>query len=108
MSDESPLSLAAAARAVPAVDGKRPSPSSIWRWAKQGIRGVRLRHQFIGRRLVTSRAALNEFFSALSAASQTAEAPPVNRKSSSKTARPAERRRRDVDSAESRLAAAGI
>jgi len=60
------LSLAEAARTIPPIDGKRPHMSSIWRWIHVGIRGVHLEHLRIGRRVVTSREALQRFFQTLS------------------------------------------
>lgn len=60
------LSLTEATRTIPPIDGKRPHVSSIWRWIHVGIRGVHLEHLKIGRRIVTSREALQRFFHTLS------------------------------------------
>lgn len=51
-------SLTDAARALPAIDGKRPHPSTIWRWCRRGIRDIRLEHVRLGHRVCTSREAL--------------------------------------------------
>lgn len=59
------LSLTEATRVIPPIDGKRPHASSVWRWINVGIRGVQLEHLRIGRRVVTSREALERFFQAL-------------------------------------------
>lgn len=59
---EGPISMATAARAVPVVDGRQVSPTTVWRWATRGVRGVRLECIRVGRRMCTSRAALFRFF----------------------------------------------
>lgn len=58
---EQPLSLTEATRAVPSLDGRRPVPSTIWRWCRKGLRGVRLEHCRVGHRVVTSKEALTRF-----------------------------------------------
>lgn len=98
------LSLTEAAKQCPAVDGKRPCASSIWRWMKQGCRGIRLEHVRVGRRVVTTRAALEEFFRASAAV-------PVPERASDvqvKTARTAKQRARDLEAAKQRLNAHGV
>lgn len=52
------LSLREAAEVVPGS----PSPSTLWRWAMRGHKGVRLEHLCIGGKLFTSRRALQNFF----------------------------------------------
>jgi len=59
------LSLTEAAKALPKVSGKRPAVSTLWRWARKGLRGVRLEYVRVGRGIATSREALNRFFNAL-------------------------------------------
>lgn len=62
------ISLAQAARLLPAsADGRRISPSTLFRWITRGTRGVRLRAWRLGRRLYTTDTALNEFAATLSA-----------------------------------------
>lgn len=63
---ENLLSLTEATRVIPPIDGKRPHVCSVWRWINVGIRGVHLEHLRIGRRVVTSREALQRFFQTLS------------------------------------------
>ena len=70
LATENILSLSDAARALPKVDGKQPHISSLWRWTKHGVRGVRLEHARIGNRIVTSAEALNRFANNLAAAEQ--------------------------------------
>ena len=69
-SKEELLSMSQAAKACPKVDGKRPHSSSIWRWVKKGVKGVRLEHVCVGRRICTTREALARFMHEL------AQAPP--------------------------------
>lgn len=58
------LSLGHAGHAVRAIDGReRPASSAtIWRWIREGRYGVHLEHVRIGRRIATSREALDRFF----------------------------------------------
>jgi len=58
---EGALSLSEAARILPG----RPSTSTVWRWARRGLRGVRLGYGRVGRKIVTSRSALERFMSDL-------------------------------------------
>jgi|SRR5579862_440463 len=55
----------------------RPHASTLFRWGKRGIRGIKLRLEIEGGRTYTTRAALREFHDAVSAARQ-AE-PPAER-----------------------------
>lgn len=72
--NENVLSLSGAARSVPAVDrGKRPNPSTVFRWIREGVRvasgeRVHLESARIGSRLVTSAEALERFFARLAEA----------------------------------------
>lgn len=59
--NEQLLSLSDASRALPPIDGKRPHVSTIWRWCKRGIRGVRLEYVRLGHRICTSKEALGRF-----------------------------------------------
>jgi hypothetical protein len=59
------LTFSEAAKRVPAVGGRRVHANSIWRWARKGLNGVRLEVWRIGRRFVTSEAALHRFFGEL-------------------------------------------
>ena len=58
------ISLSKAARHV-AVDGRSPHVSTLWRWARVGVNGVRLGYKKYGRRIVTSKEALDHFSSEL-------------------------------------------
>jgi hypothetical protein len=74
---ESLLSLTEATKALPRVNGKRPSISTLWRWCRRGLRGVRLEYVRVGRGIATSRDALNRFFNALAAADPTVIPPGI-------------------------------
>lgn len=62
MSVEYDLYLSQARRTITLPDGNHPSLSTLARWCVKGCRGVRLAHQFIGRRIVTNRESLSKFF----------------------------------------------
>jgi len=63
--DEELLALAAAARRLPKVDGRKIAIPTIWRWCRRGLRGVRLEYVRVGRRVCTTQAALRRFFNQL-------------------------------------------
>lgn len=101
---ESLLSLTEAARACPAVDGKKPHCSTLWRWMQKGVRGVRLEHVKIGRRIVTTRPALEVFFKDLAAAPLPASSPLPT----STRVRTPKQRQRDIAAARATLAENGF
>lgn len=76
--------------------GKRPDVSTLYRWAKVGLHGVRLETIKIGGQTCTSLEALQRFFDALSA--------PANDSGNMATGR---KRKRD-DDVENELGKAGI
>lgn len=60
------LTLPEAALTLPRVGGKgTPHPSTLWRWCRLGLGGVKLEYLRLGRRIVTSREALDRFAKAL-------------------------------------------
>lgn len=59
------LTFTQATKRLPKIGGKRPHASSIWRWARKGVQGVRLECRKIGGRFVTSAEALERFTRAL-------------------------------------------
>jgi len=67
--DENVLGFKEAARILPRQNGRAVHVSTIFRWWRRGLRGVRLRAGLIGGRRCTSREALQEFFDAVSAES---------------------------------------
>ncbi len=54
------LSLSEAAKHL-RVGDRTISPQSVWRYARKGVKGVRLQYRRYGRRIVTSVPALEEF-----------------------------------------------
>lgn len=61
------LSFSDAVQSLPTVSGRRLAPSTLYRWARNGIGGIRLEYLRIGRCMVTSREALDRFFANLAA-----------------------------------------
>lgn len=57
------ITLAEARRLLPT----RPDISTLWRWARKGVKGVRLEYLRVGAKIVTSEAALRRFGAALAA-----------------------------------------
>ena len=56
------LTLAEAAKICPKVGRKRPSKTTLWRWGAKGLHGVTLEHIWSGHTMLTTEAAVNEFF----------------------------------------------
>ena len=67
MQSELLLSLTDAAKTLPKIDGKRPHTSTLWRWCRKGLRGVRLEYIRLGNRICTSADALSRFANELAA-----------------------------------------
>lgn len=63
--NETVIGMSEAARALPRVNGVRLHPTCVWRWARRGVRGVKLETARIGGRVVTSREALGRFLAAI-------------------------------------------
>jgi hypothetical protein len=62
---ERTMPLAQAARRLPRLrGGRRVAPSTLWRWASAGLRGVRLEVVRVGGTCCTSEEALRRFFDA--------------------------------------------
>lgn len=65
VNDDELVSLSQAARMLPITRGKSVSPSTLWRWSKHGIRGVRLETLVRGGTAMTTRTAIQVFFERL-------------------------------------------
>lgn len=104
LTTEQTLSLTEATRAIPPLDGKRPVPSTVWRWARKGLRGVRLEYCRVGHRVVTSREALSRFANRLAEldAESGASAPGATRLPTDG------QRQRSIDDAQTVLANGGL
>ena len=63
--NETLLTLSRAADLYPAVNGRRPHASTVFRHAAHGIAGVHLETTHVGGRLVTSAEAVQRFLSRL-------------------------------------------
>jgi hypothetical protein len=65
--DREPAITLATAAAMPILrrDGRKPSLAAVYRWAGQGVGGIRLETVRIGSTLVTSEAAVRRFLSRL-------------------------------------------
>ena len=101
--EEQQLTLSDASKIVPGC----PHASTLWRWSRQGLHGIRLEYLKIGRRIVTSREALDRFFQRVTEADQAAYAkthPIASRQSSPSNAQ----HNKALAAAEKELAEAGI
>lgn len=65
ISKEELLTLAQAARRLPSRGEKGMSPSTVWRWATNGLRGHRLEVIHVGGKRCTSVEALQRFFESI-------------------------------------------
>jgi hypothetical protein len=108
MTGERMVTFAEAAALLPTLHGKRVSTTSVWRWARKGLFGVRLEAIRIGARFLTSVEALDRFNLAVGAippgGPDADRAEKCHRLSPTKSRRPAARTRA-VKRAERRLAA---
>ena len=59
------FTLAEAAQQLPRVNGKRIHVSTLWRWCRRGIKGVRLEYVRVGRAIMVTHATLDRFFTEL-------------------------------------------
>lgn len=65
INDEMLMTLSEAAKSLPRINGRKIAVSTLWRWARRGLRGVHLEYLRIGRTITTSSEALHRFFTAL-------------------------------------------
>ncbi len=100
------LTFSEAAACLPRIKGKKIAISSVWRWARKGIKGVRLECVRVGGRFFTSKEALERF------AKKLAKIEPAGYDRRTKThpprTRTAKQRQRDIERAEKELTEAGI
>ena len=59
--DETLLTFGEAVRELPAPNGRKVHVSTLWRWSREGLNGVRLETVRFGRRLLTSVEAVERF-----------------------------------------------
>ena len=108
LQSEGLLSLADAAKALPPIGGKRPHVSTIWRWCRKGVHGVRLEHVRLGHRVCTSLEALSRFARSLADAQDITPVPPEARLRRCPNSRTAARRDREIAAAEREIEDAGL
>ena len=94
-----------AARTLPKVNGKRPHASTLWRWARKGLSGVKLETRRIGSRFVTSSEALERFTKSLA---EVELAPRPDTPSTLTNSLSESQRKKAQSTAEAELEAAGI
>jgi len=71
------LTTETAAEHLTTETGVKVSPASIWRWAVQGIGGVRLQHGRLGNRILTTAEWLEQFMAEVARAKRDGKAEPV-------------------------------
>lgn len=80
------LTLTQAASLIPSShNGKKTSPSTVFRWATRGLKGIRLETLPIGGKR-TSRSALSRFFQALSVQAGLVDSTPASEQPSDRQA----------------------
>ncbi len=104
--DEQIVTFSEAAKALPKVNGRRPHASTIWRWARKGIQGVRLETRRLGGRFVTSLEALERFTKTL--AETSVDLPAAGQRAPASRPRTDLQRQRAIERAEAELTKAGI
>ena len=62
------LTLSQAAKQLPRVNGRKVHTSTLWRWCRRGCKGIKLQYYRIGRTIMTTEVALDQFFTALAKA----------------------------------------
>jgi hypothetical protein len=101
---ENLVTLTRACRLLPPRrNGARPNLATLYRWTNEGIRGVRLEFLMIGGTRTTSKEALQRFFERLTELEESGR-PTISAPSPKLTAA----RKKQIEAAERRLAAAGI
>ncbi len=101
------LSLTDAAKALPPIDGTRPHSSTVWRWCRRGLKGVRLEHVRLGHRVCTSLDALARFSQRLAETDERAAERPVSHTTIGRPRTDAEQERA-VQAAKKELDRAGV
>lgn len=100
------LTLSQAAKQLPRVNGRKVHTSTLWRWCRRGCKGVKLQYYRIGRTIMTTESALQQFFTAL-AEVDAEQTDSCNYKPRPKRRRPGNRQA-SIDNANDVLRSAGI
>ncbi|MEE9296082.1 MAG: DUF1580 domain-containing protein [Phycisphaerae bacterium] len=101
--DGNAIDLNAAAKLLP----NRPHISTLWRWCRKGVNGIRLDYWRAGRRILTTPEALERFCTRLAEADRAGESRPSDTPTLPRS-RTEKQRRQDVERAEKTCAQAGI
>lgn len=107
MQNESVVTLAQAAKLLPKVGDNPIHTSTLWRWCKNGLRGVHLEYGRMGRFIVTTPEALGRFFLALAQQDAKHLSSPARTRRRVRP-RTSEQRQRQIDQANAILVKAGI
>lgn len=103
------FSLSEAAGRLPRINGRRPHVSTLWRWCRKGLKGVRLEYVRVGSKIAVSRQGLDRFFVELAAADAAAEStPPPTQQPAAQKPRSEKARARAIEAARRKLKAAGV
>jgi len=71
------LSIAEVTKLLPRINGRRLHVSTVWRWCRKGIKGIRLDHNRLGCAIFISQDALNSFFAELAQADDSLMPKPI-------------------------------
>ena len=58
---------------IPRRDGEPVSPSTVWRWVRHGINGIKLRVTYVGAKPYTDSRSVRAFFDAVTEARQASQ-----------------------------------
>ena len=101
------LTFSEAAALIPRRSGRRIHASTLWRWGRKGVQGVRLKTWRFGGRFFTTEKALAEFAERLAEIPPTQD-PDLSYRQPARRRRTERQRRLDIEAAERRLKDAGI
>lgn len=101
------VTLAQAAKLLPKVGDNHIHTSTLWRWCKDGLRGVYLEYGWMGRFIVTTPEALGQFFVTLARQDAKRQSLPI-RTRRRVCSRSDDQRQREIDQANTILIKAGI
>ena len=105
LNTEQVLTFTEASKVLPPIGGKRTHPSTLWRWARKGVRGVKLETRRLGGRFVTSIEALDRFSKDLAEVDADDASPGLPREDTTRTSK---QREQSIEEAERVLDKAGI
>lgn len=102
------MTLSEAAKTLPRINGRKMHVSTIFRWCRNGVRGVFLEYGKMGRTIVVTESGLRKFFTGLAEADKIGQATiPTPHKRRPRRACDASRQQ-DIQEANAVLVRAGI